>query len=229
MTRMLMGAFSTPEQADRALYELERAGYTPQDISVISQHNKYERTATGTAADTSSGVAESTATGATTGGVLGGLAGLLAGVGILPALAGLFIGGPIAAALGLAGAAAATVSGAVTGAAAGGLIGLLTGLGVPKDTAASYDRAITSGGVVLGLSGHEATIGEARAIMERNGARDLSEITPRESETTRLTDAETRADYAPGRHEPAFGERRNPLAAENDAVIPDDIDRPRDL
>jgi hypothetical protein len=235
MAKMLMAAFATPDAADRALYELERFGYSPQEISVISRHNSYQSTrATADPAATGSDVPGSAAAGATTGGILGGLAGLLAGVGVLPALAGLFIGGPIAAALGLAGAAATTVSGAVTGAAAGGLLGALIGIGVPRDTAESYDRAVSSGGVVVGLTGHESKIGEARAILERSGAQDISEIdartdatTTRAGLTTRDTTAaaaptitheggrvsatpEEQLNYTPQRHEPAFGERPAP-------------------
>src|SRR5688500_13752859 len=111
MAKMLMAAFSTDGEADRALRELERHGYSNNDISVISKHDRYEEEGYSTGAD----VAKGATGGAATGGVVGGLAGLLAGVGVFPALAGLFIGGPIAAALGLAGAAATTASGAITG------------------------------------------------------------------------------------------------------------------
>jgi hypothetical protein len=143
----------------------------------------------------------------------------------MPALAGLFIGGPIAAALGLAGAAATTLSGAVTGAAAGGLIGALTGLGVPRETAESYDRTVEAGGVVIGLTVREHTAGEARGILERNGAQNLIEFDahPQPDGATinaegPVTSATTAGDIdtaaptqAPRRHEPAFGERRSTL------------------
>src|SRR3954462_42618 len=42
MSKMLMGAFENPEQADQALRELEEKGYTPEQISAISSSNKYE-------------------------------------------------------------------------------------------------------------------------------------------------------------------------------------------
>lgn len=219
MAKMLMAAFTEPAQADHALMELERFGYTPQEISVISKTNRYEAAGSRDAAVGGATVGESTLAGATTGAALGGLAGLLAGVGVIPALAGLFIGGPVAAALGLAGAAATTLSGAVTGAAAGGLIGALTGLGVPRDTAESYDRTVEAGGVVIGLTSREQTAHEARTILERNGAQNLIEFDARPQPDTATTNVEgpvtaandTTADgnnYAPRRHEPAFGERR---------------------
>jgi hypothetical protein len=202
MAQMLMGAFESTEHADRALNELEECGYMPEEISVISSTNKYEREGY----DAGGNVAKSAGAGAATGGIIGGLAGLMAGVGVMPALAGLFIGGPIAAALGLVGAAATTASGAVTGAAAGGLIGALTGMGLSKETAASYDRIVTNGGVVIGLSGHNEITAESRAILEKHGARDINVIDMREtSEDTTQTEA---TDFAAGRQaQPSFGER----------------------
>ena len=220
MGKMLMGAFATPGEADKALRELEARGYKPEEISAISSSDKY---ADKGYSGTGSNVAASAGSGAVTGGVIGGLAGLLAGVGVIPAVAGFFIGGPIAAAIGLAGAAAVTASGAVTGAAAGGLIGALTGLGVPKETATSYDSTVKEGGVVLGLAGHEDITAEARDILERCGARDINVIemhgesaAPAASERM-SNDAQEREEIAmrsdsprqsAARPQPAFGETR---------------------
>jgi hypothetical protein len=239
MAKMLMASFTSPEAADHALYDLERAGYTASEISIISKDNHYQSTRA-----EGSNVPASAATGATTGGVIGGLAGLLAGVGILPAVAGLFIGGPITAMLGLAGAAATTVSGAVTGAAAGGLLGALMGIGVPRDTASAYDEVVAGGGVVIGLAGHPDQLAETRAILERRHAENISEIDAREdtahtatTETTRETatpaatatttrdeDAApdtTRRDYIPQHPESAFGERIAPNTTHDSRDIED--------
>ncbi len=201
MANMLMGAFDTSEAADRALRELEEKGYTPEQISVISEKNSYKAKGY----DTGDDIAHSAGTGAAAGSVVGGLAGLLAGIGMIPAITGLFIGGPIVAALGLAGAAAATAAGAVTGAAAGGLIGALSRIGVSEDTAAIYETAVKKGGVVLGLTGHEEITDEARRIMEQNGAKEVSLIDMKE--TAMAHESEMR-DRPVGRPQPVFGERR---------------------
>lgn len=203
MAETLMAAFSTPGQADQALRELEAKGYTPQEISVISRDNRYGREGYDTGGD----VAASAGSGAVTGSVIGGLAGLLAGAGILPILAGFFIGGPIAAALGLAGAAATTVSGAVTGAAAGGLLGALMGLGLSRETAASYNETVEGGGVVIGVPVHESDQ-TARAILDRCGAVQVNRIDLEGREFLDSTPERDAPETGRVRTEPVFGERR---------------------
>jgi uncharacterized membrane protein len=169
MDKMILGAFSDRDSADAAVEELQESGFEPSDMSIITKEDKHA------AQDLADNTAEGAASGATTGGLIGGLAGLLAGAGIFPALAGLFIGGPIAAALGLTGVAAATASGAVTGAIAGGLVGALTGIGVSEETAQSYDEIVNAGGVVVGVPAREGD-GEARSILKSHGAEDITEV-----------------------------------------------------
>lgn len=169
MDTMLLAAFDDRESADRAVQALEEAGYEPTNISVITKDNKDQ--ASEALADTTEGAVA----GATTGGALGGLAGLLAGAGVFPALAGLFIGGPIAVALGLTGMAATAVSGVVTGAAAGGLIGALSGLGLEQDIAQEYEEVVNSGGVLLGVPQQEGAQ-DPRTILSEHGAASISEV-----------------------------------------------------
>lgn len=175
MARMIMGVFNDPDHADQAIMELEKLGIDPADISLITKETDEIRNRRGptSATNMAEDAVEGAAAGAVTGGALGGLAGLLAGVGVFPALAGLFIGGPVAAALGLTGAAAVTASGAATGAAAGGLIGALTNLGVPDETAESYSQSVEEGGLVLGIPIDMAPEDEVRRVMEDHGATDL--------------------------------------------------------
>jgi hypothetical protein len=202
MAKMLLAAFANQSEADRALRELEQQGYTRDNISIISKDNKYEDSGYSGGSE----IAKGAGSGAATGGVIGGLAGLLAGTGVFPALAGLFIGGPIAAALGLAGAAAATASGAITGAAAGGLIGALTNLGLSKETATDYDETVKSGGVVLGVSGHDQGLSEARSTLEQCGANHFDTVETRDDKESEVRTEQT--GHAPLRPEPTFGERR---------------------
>ncbi len=167
---MVMGAFRDQTDADAAVNELEQRGYDSSDISVITKERENE------ASDAVSDTAQGAVSGATTGGVVGGLAGLLAGAGVIPAIAGLFIGGPVAAVLGATGIAATAISGAVTGATAGGLIGALTGLGVSKETAEAYDETVQSGGYVLAVPVKDSANENPRAILETHGASDVSEV-----------------------------------------------------
>lgn len=139
---LLFAAFNDHDDADRAFRELEDHGFSAHDLSLIT-HEKYH--STGPLAGSMAGAAE----GAATGGVLGGIAGALAGAGVIPALAGFLIGGPVAAALGLTGIAATAVSGAVTGAAAGGIVGALMGLGLSQSDAEYYERTVNEGGLLL--------------------------------------------------------------------------------
>lgn len=178
MAKVLMAAFDSTDHANDAITELEESGISTEDISIITKAEESDETivknADGdeVAQDTTAGALS----GATTGGAVGGLAGLLAGAGIFPALAGLFIGGPIAAALGLTGMAATAVSGAVTGAAAGGVVGALTGAGVSAEKAETYADAVNAGGIILGIPADREDIADARQILEDNGAHDIDEF-----------------------------------------------------
>lgn len=191
MAKIMLGAFEGIEDADAALFELEHLGYRPHQISVISSHKEYQ----GKTSDAAEGAVE----GAKTGGIIGGLAGILAGVGIVPALAGLFIAGPITGWLGLAGLAGTTVAGAVTGAVAGGLIGALVKAGVPRETAEYYNRVVTEGGVLLGVS-NELISTDVQAVFEKHNAKNIQVMDMADEEHEALTSQHM---YRP---EPAFGE-----------------------
>jgi uncharacterized membrane protein len=167
---MVMAGFDGQAAADRAISKLEDSGFSPHDISVITTEDKSG------AEDMANDAAAGAVSGATTGGVIGGLAGLLAGAGVVPALAGFLIGGPVAAALGATGVAATAISGAVTGAAAGGLIGALTSMGVSEESARSYDELVQRGGVILGVTVPEDKKEETRAMFEAAGATRVDDV-----------------------------------------------------
>lgn len=176
MANTVLALFSDAADADRAVRELEQAGYSLETMSVITKEGTYNGEGDDTAGEAAGNAVEGAVGGATTGGVIGGLAGLLAGAGVVPALAGLFIGGPIAAALGLTGVAATAVSGAVTGAAAGGLIGALTGLGLTQSEAERYEQVVNEGGTVIAVpvaDEHD----QAFDILERHNADNVKAVT----------------------------------------------------
>jgi hypothetical protein len=172
MAKTLLGVFADEADANQVILGLEDMGYPSKEISFISQENKRQAVADLNDADPVSGAAS----GAVTGTAVGGLAGLLAGVGVIPAIAGLLIGGPITAALGLTGIAATTASGAITGAVAGGLIGALTHLGLSEEDARYYDETIKKGGVALAVTTKDDDVTEVKDLMAENNAERVKEV-----------------------------------------------------
>lgn len=171
MAKTVLAVFAHEHDANQVVIALEDMGYDPKDISFISQENKKEA-----AADLGTDVVEGAAAGAAKGGAIGGVAGLLAGAGVLPVIAGLLIGGPIAAAVGLTGVAAATASGAITGAIAGGLIGSLTSLGLSDEDAHYYDETIKAGGVAVAVTAKDGDDDKVESLLANNNAQRVTEI-----------------------------------------------------
>jgi len=167
---MLFASFTNQANANSAIDALETQGFSAKNISVITKDMRGKSSEA-----VADNITEGTTSGAVTGGVIGGIAGILAGAGVVPALAGLLIGGPIAAALGATGVAAAAISGAVTGVVAGGLIGALASLGVSEEDARYYDETVSKGGVLVAVSVN-GNGEEARDILEENGAGRISSV-----------------------------------------------------
>ncbi len=107
--------------------------------------------------------------------ILGGLAGLVAAA-VLPGLGAIFIGGPIAAALGLTGAVATTVSGATTGAVAGGLLGGFANLGLTEDESKLYETRVNEGGIVVAVPVKGEEINEVEDVFNNNDASDIKSV-----------------------------------------------------
>ena len=170
---IVIGIFTDRAHAESALTDFENHGYNPKEISVIVKDGILkEQIAQSTGANVASGLAE----GATTGGVIGGIVGLLVGIGVvtLPGIGALLIGGPIAAALGLAGAAAVTAEGITTGAVAGGLLGALISLGIPEETAKYYEEHLREGAIMLAVSPKDTfTVEQVRQIFETHSAQQV--------------------------------------------------------
>jgi uncharacterized membrane protein len=172
MAKTVLGIFSDSENAEEAINSLKDAGYNPKDISIVM---KDKREGQEIAENTGTNMVEGAMSGATTGAILGGLAGLLASF-VIPGLGALFIGGPLAAALGLTGAAATTASGAATGALAGGLLGALTNLGLSEDEAKKYEERVRSGGILLAVPARSGEEAEVETMLSDNGADDITSV-----------------------------------------------------
>jgi hypothetical protein len=162
-TQTVAGLFDTPEQARQAVVDLEGAGISHSDISLVAS-NADESWSSAGRDDDETDRASGAETGGTIGAVLGGGAGLLAGLGLL-AIPGL---GPVVA----AGWLAATAVGAIAGGAAGGIIGSLTGEGISPEHAHVYAEGVKRGGSLVTARVDSNLAAEAHAILRRNGAVD---------------------------------------------------------
>jgi len=160
----VIGLFDDFETAQRAVNELERAGISRDQISIVAgdESGRYKDYVSGTG-EVGRDTASKAGTGAAVGGGLGLVAGLLAlaipGVGPVVAM------GPIAAAL----------TGAGIGAAAGGLIGGLRSAGVPEHHAEYYAEGVRRGGALVTVRTTDNLADRAADILDAAGARDVEE------------------------------------------------------
>src|SRR5688500_14057644 len=166
----VVGLFHERSNAEAAIADLERAGFTSDQIGFASRG---EMTTASRAGDsevtTDTGAGSGALSGAMTGGVIGGVLGALASLaipGVGPVVAAGILG-PI-----LGGAAA----GAGLGAVGGGLVGGLVTTGVSEEDARYYDEQFRSGrSLVTVKAGDRAA--EARAIIRRHDGHDRSSDT----------------------------------------------------
>jgi hypothetical protein len=158
--RMITAVFRDRLNADAAWNWLTAHGYGINEINMLMSENTkatyYSRESEG-AIGTSSHAAEGLAAGGAIGTAVGATAAAIAAIGtsiLIPGL-GIIVAGPLAAAL----------AGAGAGAVTGGIIGGLIGLGIPESNARAYEEVLRDGGVVIGVTPHDAN--DATAIAER--------------------------------------------------------------
>ena len=157
---VLVGVFDDRTQAQQAVNELKRAGFTDEQIGVISRNDS---TASASRDDNDGTFAEE---GAVTGLAAGAGVGALWGLGILagaipgigPAIAGGTLG--------------ILLSSAAAGAAAAGIAGALIGLGIPEDEAKHYESEFQAGRTIVTVKG-SGRQSEADTILRRFGAHDI--------------------------------------------------------
>jgi hypothetical protein len=150
--RSIARLYDSPDDARRAVLDLEAAGFAGGDITYMggeSATRPDDDTVRSVPAEGESGAETGAATGATLGTVIGGGAGLLAGLGAL-AIPGV---GPVVA----AGWLIATLTGAGVGAAAGGLLG-----------------ALGRGGHLVVVRAEGERVAEAERILDRHSPVDMA-------------------------------------------------------
>ncbi|KAF3362222.1 Uncharacterized protein PHSC3_001289 [Chlamydiales bacterium STE3] len=179
MKKAVFGIIKTEPEAQKVVNQLESAGFSTSDISVIFSE-KLKREGSGilnaeksTAATTSefgyekhSKAPEGASTAATAGGVLGGSLGLLAGIGAIsiPGLGAFIAAGPLMAALG----------GSAIGGSLGLFIGTLVGMGIPEYEAKLYQDSLNAGKYLISV--HIENNDELNKAIEILRAEDVKDI-----------------------------------------------------
>lgn len=148
--KKLIGIFQSEELALNTIESLKNAGYTPEEISVLTKDEvKYEALSNRVDNEILEEIDGSgMAAGAATGGTIGGFGGLLLGLGAL-AIPG---AGPIIAAGPIVGA----ITGALAGGAVGGVAGALVDAGVSEVEAKEYEEHLDAGAILILVDEDEA-------------------------------------------------------------------------
>lgn len=153
--KLVTGLFKSRTAAESAVDAIIKRGYTRDDISVLMSDATRSKEF---AVETRSHAADGAGIGGAIGGAVGATLAAIVAVGTSIAIpGGIFIAGPIVAAL----------AGLGAGAATGGIIGALVGAGIPEHRARVYDAGLRSGGILLGV--------EARSDDDANKLEQLLE------------------------------------------------------
>ncbi|MFZ1028375.1 MAG: signal transduction histidine kinase (STHK), LytS [Limnoraphis robusta] len=167
--RRAVGVFKDRHDIERAIRKFKDANYDMNRVSLIARNiddvegaDEIRDHGEGNEASEGAGI------GAVTGTVLGGITGLLVGLGTLaiPGVGPALVAGELSA-LGT------TAAGAGIGALTGGLVGSLTGMGIPEDNAKVYENRVKAGDYLLMVSGTDAQLVQAEAIMRDAGIVDF--------------------------------------------------------
>lgn len=170
--RTVSGLYDNYDDAQEAVRQLESAGVSSADISIIANNsdNWYRDGTPEAVNDDRSDAAEDAGTGAEIGAVVGGVGGLLTGLGLM-AIPGV---GPVVAAGWLAATAVGAVGGAVVGGATGGIIGALTESGVPERDAHVYAEGVRRGGTLVTARVNDDLAAAAQQILGQSNSVDLA-------------------------------------------------------
>jgi hypothetical protein len=179
------GIFKSRFDAQRAITELEAAGISPEDISLLSPGTAEDEHARVAVADT-----EQPGMGKALGGLVGGAVGAAGGLGLSAAAASILVPGvgPVLA-IGLLGAVLFGTGGAVGGAIAGGALEQEMDEGLPVDEMFVYEDALRKGKTVVVVLANDSFRADiAREVMRRMEAESVDSA--REEWWIGLRDAE---------------------------------------
>lgn len=162
--RTVSALFDSLMQAQHCIADLNRAGFDPRDINLVSNAGESEFAAGFNEAGQMHDLTEGVTEGAT---AVGGLGGLVVGLSLffVPGI------GPVLAAGGLL---TSLVTGVGLGALAGGVLGTLAGLGVPQDQSDTYAEGIRRGGSLVVVQAQDERISQIKEILNRHDPVDLA-------------------------------------------------------
>jgi hypothetical protein len=199
--------FPSRVEAETAVNELTRAGFSSQDVSVLMSDRSGTRDF---ATEKNTKAPEGTTTGAGVGGTIGGTLGLLAGIGAIaiPGVGPLIAAGPIM----------ATLAGVGVGGAVGGVVGALIGMGIPEYEAKRYEGRVKDGGVLLSVHCDSSEeVSRAKDILKAAGGDDVASSGEKSvSSHTANSEREETSAYQPR------SESRERISTEGE-ILDDDI------
>jgi hypothetical protein len=157
---ILFGVFEDREEAQRALEELEQAGFTKNDVGFVLRGSDVVSGDTVSDATETKDVHRAMA-GAMTGGIAGGLLGAAMAI-VIPGVGPVLAVGILASAIGFGGA----------GVAIGGILGAMAGDELSDEEAKFYEKHFNDGRalVIVRAPAREA---QAAAIIHRHGGYDM--------------------------------------------------------
>lgn len=165
--KTIVGLFDDMDLARQAALNIEAAGISHDDVSVVANNEGGRYVAHDTTTTVTPPSGHAIGHDAKTGAKIGGVAGLLLGLTGL-AIPGL---GWIAGAGWLMG----MILGAGTGAVIGGLVGALTSVGVPETDAAHYTEGVRRGGTLVAVKADDTLAHRVAEILSQAGAVNIDE------------------------------------------------------
>jgi len=157
---VLIGVFEDRLAAENALFELEGAGFKPDQVGFAIRGADAVRGGMITDAEGTKDRVGAIS-GAVTGGMMGGALGAAAAL-LMPGVGPVILGGILA----------SFVGGAIAGTAVGGILGAMTGLGISEQEALHYEKAFAAGKALVAVRPESRTV-EAAQILRLNGVSEL--------------------------------------------------------
>jgi len=156
----LVAVFEDRYEAEKALDDLEQAGFSHDDVGFALRGSDVTR---GGMISDAEGAKDrpGALTGAVTGGVVGGMIGAAAAL-LVPGVGPVLAGGVLASFFG----------GAIAGTAIGGILGAMTGLGISEEEAKFYEQEFQSGKAIVAVK-CDSRCADAAEILRRHGGYDM--------------------------------------------------------
>jgi hypothetical protein len=165
-TSTIVALFESRAAAENAVAELVRAGYSRDDVSIVTRDSKAGADLPNIGPQTQVGSGADAGTGAAIGGIAGFIGGIVALA--IPGIGPIIAAGPLA----------AGIMGAGLGAATGGVIGALKDRGVPENDASQFSEAIRHGRAMLTAYVPAERADELADFLDHRGAVDVNEPIP---------------------------------------------------